>query len=136
MILHDLFVNGTGTMVKNFDDRMEITNPEKPLAGTQRFLDTPPKSRNESRSPWCTDFGFTKNSGVVSIRRSPKLRPINCLASGEYPFQDELRFTPAQGWLEQEKWYPDQSEAWAYHKGPYLCGANHPPAPCAAGFCR
>ena len=30
------------------------------------------------------------------------------LTPGEFPFQDELRFTLAQGWLEQEKWCPDQ----------------------------
>jgi len=29
------------------------------------------------------------------------------LASGEFPFQDELRFTLAQGWLEQEQWRPE-----------------------------
>lgn len=30
------------------------------------------------------------------------------LTPGEFPFQDELRFTLAQGWLEQEKWHPDK----------------------------
>ena len=30
------------------------------------------------------------------------------LTPGGFPFQDELRFTLAQGWLEQEKWCPDQ----------------------------
>jgi hypothetical protein len=32
------------------------------------------------------------------------------LAPGGFPFQDELRFTLAQGWLEQEKWHPDQEK--------------------------
>ncbi|VAW62057.1 Predicted transcriptional regulator containing an HTH domain and an uncharacterized domain shared with the mammalian protein Schlafen [hydrothermal vent metagenome] len=35
-------------MVEIFSDRMEITNPGIPLVDTSRFLDSPPKSRNES----------------------------------------------------------------------------------------
>ncbi len=34
-------------MVEIFDDRMEITNPGSPLMDTLRFIDIPPKSRNE-----------------------------------------------------------------------------------------
>lgn len=35
-------------MVEIFDDRIEITNPGEPLVDTQRFVDTPPRSRNEA----------------------------------------------------------------------------------------
>lgn len=35
-------------MIEVFDDRMEITNPGQPLVSTDRFLDTPPRSRNEA----------------------------------------------------------------------------------------
>ena len=35
-------------MVEIFADRMEITNPGAPLIQTNRFLDNPPRSRNES----------------------------------------------------------------------------------------
>jgi ATP-dependent DNA helicase RecG len=48
LIHQDFFVTGTGPMVEVFDDRIEITNPGEPLVDTQRFVDTPPKSRNES----------------------------------------------------------------------------------------
>ena len=48
LIHQDFFVSGTGPMVEVFDDRIEITNPGEPLVDTQRFVDTPPKSRNES----------------------------------------------------------------------------------------
>lgn len=44
----DFSVTGTGPMVEIFDDRIEITNPGQPLVDTQRFVDTPPKSRNET----------------------------------------------------------------------------------------
>ena len=48
LIHQDFFVTGTGPMVEIFSDRIEITNPGEPLVDTQRFLDTPPKSRNEA----------------------------------------------------------------------------------------
>ena len=48
LIHQDFLVTGAGPMVEIFDDRIEITNPGEPLVDTQRFLDTPPKSRNET----------------------------------------------------------------------------------------
>jgi predicted HTH transcriptional regulator len=47
LIHQDLWQNGTYTMVEIFTDRMEITNPGTPLVDINRFIDTPPKSRNE-----------------------------------------------------------------------------------------
>lgn len=35
-------------MVEIFVDRIEITNPGEPLVSTERFVDTPPKSRNDA----------------------------------------------------------------------------------------
>jgi predicted HTH transcriptional regulator len=34
-------------MIEIFEDRMEITNPGVPLVEVDRFLDSPPRSRNE-----------------------------------------------------------------------------------------
>jgi ATP-dependent DNA helicase RecG len=34
-------------LVEMFTDRIEITNPGKPLVQPERFLDYPPRSRNE-----------------------------------------------------------------------------------------
>jgi len=48
LIHQDFFVTGSGPMVEIFDDRIEITNPGEPLVDTQRFVDTPPRSRNEA----------------------------------------------------------------------------------------
>jgi len=48
LIHQDFLVTGTGPMVEIFDDRIEITNPGEPLVDTQRFVDTPPRSRNEA----------------------------------------------------------------------------------------
>ena len=48
-IIHqDFSVSGDSPMVQIFDDRMEITNPGKPLISPLRFIDEPPQSRNES----------------------------------------------------------------------------------------
>ena len=35
-------------MVEIFANRIEITNPGEPLVSTERFVDTPPKSRNDA----------------------------------------------------------------------------------------
>ena len=48
LIHQDFSVAGAGPMVEIFEDRMEITNPGIPLVDTLRFVDTPPKSRNET----------------------------------------------------------------------------------------
>lgn len=47
-IIHqDFNISGTGPMIEIFSDRMEITNPGIPLVDVDRFLDSPPRSRNE-----------------------------------------------------------------------------------------
>jgi predicted HTH transcriptional regulator len=48
LIHQDFPVTGAGPMVEIFADRMEITNPGEPLVDTLRFIDTPPRSRNEA----------------------------------------------------------------------------------------
>lgn len=48
-IIHqDFNVSGAGPMVEIFSDRMEISNPGVPLIDTLRFIDEPPRSRNET----------------------------------------------------------------------------------------
>ena len=47
LVHQDFFVTGTGPTVEIFSDRMEITNPGDPIVDPERFLDSPPKSRNE-----------------------------------------------------------------------------------------
>jgi len=48
LIHQDFMVSGTGVMIEIFVDRIEITNPGVPLVDINRFIDTAPKSRNES----------------------------------------------------------------------------------------
>lgn len=48
LIHQDLHLTGTGPMVEIFSDRVEITNPGLPLIQPDRFMDLPPRSRNEA----------------------------------------------------------------------------------------
>ncbi len=48
LIHQDFSITGTGPTIEIFSDRMEITNPGEPLIDTLRFIDGPPRSRNES----------------------------------------------------------------------------------------
>jgi len=48
LIHQDFTLAGTGPTVELFDDRIEITNPGRPLVDTLRMMDEPPRSRNES----------------------------------------------------------------------------------------
>ncbi len=48
LIHQDMTVTGAGPLVEMFVDRIEITNPGQPLVEPDRFLDFPPRSRNEA----------------------------------------------------------------------------------------
>jgi predicted HTH transcriptional regulator len=63
LIHQDLFVTGAGPTVEIFDDRIEITNPGEPLVDTQRFVDTPPKSRNEGLASLMRRFRICEERG-------------------------------------------------------------------------
>ena len=47
LIHQDFSIKGTGPMVEIFEDRIEISNPGKPLIELNRFIDHSPRSRNE-----------------------------------------------------------------------------------------
>ena len=63
LIHQDFFVTGAGPMVEIFADRIEITNPGEPLVDTQRFVDTPPKSRNEELASMMRRFRICEERG-------------------------------------------------------------------------
>jgi predicted HTH transcriptional regulator len=48
LIHQDFSITGAGPMVEVFTNRMEISNPGVPLIDTLRFIDEPPRSRNEA----------------------------------------------------------------------------------------
>ncbi|MCL6272143.1 putative DNA binding domain-containing protein [Sansalvadorimonas sp. 2012CJ34-2] len=63
LIHQDLFASGTSPMVEIFEDRMEITNPGIPLVDTDRFLDSPPRSRNEAMASLLRRSGICEERG-------------------------------------------------------------------------
>ncbi len=63
LIHQDFFITGAGPMVEIFDDRVEITNPGEPLVDIQRFVDTPPRSRNETLASLLRRFGICEERG-------------------------------------------------------------------------
>jgi predicted HTH transcriptional regulator len=63
LIHQDLFVTGSGPMVEIFEDRMEISNPGVPLVATDRFLDSPPRSRNETLASLMRRIGICEERG-------------------------------------------------------------------------
>lgn len=63
LIHQDLSITGAGPTVEIFDNRLEITNPGKPLVSPDRFLDTPPRSRNEQLAGLMRRFGICEERG-------------------------------------------------------------------------
>lgn len=47
LIHQDFAISGTSPMIEIFDNRLEITNAGSPLVEVSRFMDKPPRSRNE-----------------------------------------------------------------------------------------
>ncbi len=72
VIHQDFHLTGTGPMVEIFANRIEITNPGLPLVKTDRFLDSPPRSRNEALASFMRRIGVCEERGsgvdkVVSL---------------------------------------------------------------------
>lgn len=63
LIHQDFLVTGAGPMVEIFEDRIEITNPGEPLVDTQRFVDSPPRSRNEGLASLMRRFRICEERG-------------------------------------------------------------------------
>jgi predicted HTH transcriptional regulator len=69
-IIHqDFFQTGSSVMIEIFSNRFEVTNPGIPLVDTDRFLDSPPKSRNEALASFMRRIGVCeeRGSGVDKI---------------------------------------------------------------------
>ena len=63
-IIHqDFHLTGSAPMVEIFTNRMEITNPGLPLVETDRFLDSPPRSRNEALASFMRRIGVCEERG-------------------------------------------------------------------------
>jgi predicted HTH transcriptional regulator len=63
LIHQDFSIMGCGLLVEIFNDRMEITNPGKPLIKVDRFLNNPPRSRNEALASFMRRVGVCEERG-------------------------------------------------------------------------
>ncbi|MCF7733048.1 MAG: putative DNA binding domain-containing protein [Cephaloticoccus sp.] len=78
LIHQDLTLTGSGPMIEIFKDRMEITNPGSPLIETGRFLDSPPRSRNEALASFMRRLGICeeRGSGVDKVVAETELHQL------------------------------------------------------------
>jgi len=74
--IHQVFTyTDTSVMTELFPDRIEITNPGIPLVDTNRFIDSTPKSRNETlaslmrRMNICEERGSGIDRAIEAIER-------------------------------------------------------------------
>lgn len=63
LVHQDFNISGTGPMVEIYSDRIEITNPGVPLVKIDRFIDNPPKSRNEQVASFLRRIGVCEERG-------------------------------------------------------------------------
>jgi len=63
LIHQDFSEKGTGPMIEIFDDRVEVTNPGKPLISTMRFVDHNPQSRNEKLAHFMRRLNICEERG-------------------------------------------------------------------------
>ncbi|HXB74900.1 MAG TPA: ATP-binding protein [Candidatus Acidoferrales bacterium] len=62
-IHQDLWLRGSSATVEIFSDRIEITNPGRPLIDTLRFIDEPPQSRNEALAAFMRRLNICEERG-------------------------------------------------------------------------
>ncbi|MEO8661649.1 MAG: ATP-binding protein, partial [Bryobacteraceae bacterium] len=63
LIHQDLTMRGVSPTVEVFIDRIEITNPGEPLIDTLRFIDEPPRSRNEALAAFMRRVNICEERG-------------------------------------------------------------------------
>ena len=65
----DFNSRGSSLLIEIFSNRIEISNPGPPLIDTLRFIDKPPKSRNESIVDFMRrmDFSEDRGSGIDKV---------------------------------------------------------------------
>jgi len=69
-IIHqDFSQTGNSVLIEIYDNRFEVTNPGTPLVDTDRFIDSPPKSRNEILASFMRRINICeeRGSGVDKI---------------------------------------------------------------------
>ncbi|WP_404308234.1 ATP-binding protein [Neorhodopirellula lusitana] len=64
-IIHqDFSIRGTGPLIEIFEHRIEVTSPGQPLLDPIRFIDGPPRSRNESLAAMARRLNMCEELGT------------------------------------------------------------------------
>ena len=87
LIHQDFNLAGTGPMIELFTGRMEITNPGLPLVDPLRFIDEPPRSRNEALA------ALMRRMNICEERGSGIKKVITAVEQYQLPAPD-FRTTP------------------------------------------
>jgi ATP-dependent DNA helicase RecG len=87
LIHQDFNLTGTGPMIEFFASRMEITNPGLPLVDPLRFIDEPPRSRNEALA------ALMRRMNICEERGSGIKKVIAAVETFQLPAPD-FRTTP------------------------------------------
>ncbi len=64
LIHQDFSITGAGPTVEIFSNRIEVTNPGRPLVDVFRIVDNPPRSRNEKLSSMMRRLGICEELGT------------------------------------------------------------------------
>ncbi len=82
LIHQDLTAIGSGPRIEIFKDKIRITNPGVPLVPIERFIDAPPKSRNERLA------SFMRRAGICEERGSGIDRALDAIERESLPPPD------------------------------------------------
>lgn len=80
LIHQDMTIGGAGPTIELFRNRLEVTNPGTPLVAPERFIDFPPRSRNEALASLMRRFGLCEEMGtgvdkVIAAAEQARLPP-------------------------------------------------------------
>lgn len=93
LIHQDLSITGAGPLVEIFADRIEITNTGAPLIEVDRFIDYPPRSRNEDLAAFMRQIGVCEELGTGVDRALGEVALYQLPAPKFEKFEDSTRVT-------------------------------------------
>ena len=102
LIHQDMTITGAGPSVELFSNRLEVTNPGSPLISPSRFIDAPPRSRNEAlaafmrRMKLCEEQGTGIDKVVAAVERRQMPPPDFQVGNGRIEATRAILYAPSQ----------------------------------------
>lgn len=105
LIHQDFNVTGAGPTAEIFSDRMEITNPGRPLIDTLRFIDQPPRSRNEALASFLRRINICeeRGSGIDKIVRAVEVFQLPAPEFNDIETDMKVVLFAPRSWREMDK---------------------------------